>query len=166
MRDVVWQKLIAFQSAYVHHKEVKAALGVKISAPGLEKAIAGSKLYVCGPDDDEEELKDLAMEDITSLTNFIDKSGRGVFVQASTLGSLEALLTFLQQMKIPVFAFEIGPVYKSTIMRAGAMLDRAPEYAVVLSFDVPVDREATELAANSGVKIFSGAYGLPIEPID
>jgi translation initiation factor 5B len=34
------------KSAYVHHKQVKAALGVKISAPDLEKAIAGSRLMV------------------------------------------------------------------------------------------------------------------------
>ena len=46
------------QSAYVHHKEVKAALGVKITAPDLEKAIAGSRLLVVGPDDDEDELKE------------------------------------------------------------------------------------------------------------
>ena len=42
----------------MHHKEVKAALGVKISAPDLEKAIAGSRLVIVGPDDDEEELRD------------------------------------------------------------------------------------------------------------
>ena len=37
------------KSAYVHHKSVKAALGVKVSAMGLEKAIAGSRLLVVGP---------------------------------------------------------------------------------------------------------------------
>jgi len=146
------------QSAYVHNKEVKAALGVKISAPGLEKAIAGSKLYVANDDDEVEALKDLAMEDLTSLSKFVEKGGRGVFVQASTLGSLEALLTFLQQMRIPVSDFGIGPVYKSTVVRAGIMLDRAPEFAVILSFDVAVDREATELANREGVKIFSGEF--------
>ena len=42
---------------YVHHKEVKASIGLKISAPGLEKAIAGSRLMVVGPDDYEDEVK-------------------------------------------------------------------------------------------------------------
>ena len=41
----------------MHHKEVKAALGVKISAPDLEKAIAGSRLLVVGPDDDEDDCE-------------------------------------------------------------------------------------------------------------
>jgi translation initiation factor 5B len=35
------------------------------------------------------------------------------------------------------------------------MLERAPEYAVMLCFDVKVDREAEELASEMGVKIFS-----------
>lgn len=31
-----------FQSAYIEHREVKAAQGVKIAAKDLEKAIAGN----------------------------------------------------------------------------------------------------------------------------
>lgn len=62
------------QSAYVHHKEVKATLGVKLTAPDLDKAIAGSRLLVVGPDDDEDELRDEIMSDLTSLLNTIDKS--------------------------------------------------------------------------------------------
>ncbi|KAK8869983.1 hypothetical protein IAR55_000553 [Kwoniella newhampshirensis] len=143
------------KSAYVHHKEVKAALGVKISAPGLEKAIAGAKLYVAQDDDEVEAYKDLAMEDLTSLARFVTKSGKGVWVQASTLGSLEALLTFLEQMKIPVFNFGIGPIHKSTIVKSGTMLDKAPEYAVILAFDVQIEKEAQELAQKAGIKIFS-----------
>lgn len=42
------------------------------------------------------------MSDLTDLMNSVDKSGRGVCVQASTLGSLEALLEFLKTSKIPV----------------------------------------------------------------
>ncbi|WVW83363.1 hypothetical protein I302_105382 [Kwoniella bestiolae CBS 10118] len=146
---------LRIKSAYVHNKEVRAALGVKISAPGLEKAIAGAKLYVAHDDDEVEAYKDMAMDDLSSLAKFVTKTGKGVWVQASTLGSLEALLTFLQQMKIPVFNFGIGPVYKSTIVKAGIMLDRAPEYAVIMAFDVTIEKEAEELAKKAGMKIFS-----------
>jgi len=45
---------------------------------------------------------DEVMSDLSDLMTCIDKSGRGVCVQASTLGSLEALLAFLKSSNIPV----------------------------------------------------------------
>ncbi|EXX55781.1 Fun12p [Rhizophagus irregularis DAOM 197198w] len=139
-------KELRIKSAYIHNKSVKAALGVKISAQDLEKAIAGSRLMVVGPDDDEDDLKDEIMSDLKSLLSSIDKSGKGVCVQASTLGSLEALLEFLRTSKIPVSGINIGPVHKKDIMRAGIMLEKAKEFAVILCFDVKVDKEAQDLA--------------------
>lgn len=146
---------LRIKSQYVHHKEVKAALGVKVVAPDLEKAVAGSRLLLVGPDDDEEELMDDIMDDLTGLLDSVDKSGRGVCVQASTLGSLEALLDFLKDMKIPVMAISIGPVYKRDVMRATAMLEKAPEYALMLCFDVKIDKEAEQYAQEQNIKIFS-----------
>ncbi|KAF8659526.1 hypothetical protein AX16_001825 [Volvariella volvacea WC 439] len=145
---------LRIKSAYVHHKEVKAALGVKIVAPDLEKAIAGSRLLVVGPDDDEDYLREEVMSDLTDLLNRIDKTGRGVCVQASTLGSLEALLEFLRVSKIPVSGINIGPVHKRDIMRASTMLEKAKEFATILCFDVPIDKEAERLADEMGIKLF------------
>ncbi|KAL4075578.1 hypothetical protein J3A83DRAFT_4356844 [Scleroderma citrinum] len=145
---------LRIKSQYVHHKEVRAALGVKLVAPDLEKAIAGSRLLVVGPDDDEEDLRDEVMSDLTSLLNSIDKSGRGVCVQASTLGSLEALLDFLKVSKIPVNGINIGPVHKKDVMRCATMLERAKELAVILAFDVPVDKDTEKLAEEMGIRIF------------
>lgn len=142
------------KSAYVHHKEIKAAMGVKIAAPDLEKAIAGSRLLVVTPDDDEEELKEEVMADLTDLFESVDKSGKGVNVQASTLGSLEALLSFLKDSKIPVAGINIGPVHRKDIMRTSVMLEHAKEFAVLLAFDVKVDKEAQEMADDLGIKIF------------
>ncbi|TFK43116.1 hypothetical protein BDQ12DRAFT_596557 [Crucibulum laeve] len=145
---------LRIKSAYVHHKEVKAALGVKITGPDLEKAIAGSRLLVVGPDDDEDDLKEEVMSDLTSLLNSIDKSGRGVCVQASTLGSLEALLDFLKSSKIPVSGINIGPVHKRDVMRAGTMLEKAKELACILCFDVTVDKDAERMADEMGIRLF------------
>ena len=143
------------KSQYVHNKEVKAALGVKISAPGLEGAIAGSRLLVVGPDDDESDLEDEVESDLSTLFNRVEKSGRGVSVQASTLGSLEALLDFLKECKIPVANVGIGPVFKRDVMQCGTMLERNPDLAVMLCFDVKVDKEATAYAEENGIKIFT-----------
>ncbi|AGO12036.1 AaceriADR373Wp [[Ashbya] aceris (nom. inval.)] len=146
---------LRLKSEYVHHKEVKAALGVKIAAHDLEKAVSGSRLLVVGPDDDEEEMMDDVMDDLTGLLDSVDKTGKGVVVQASTLGSLEALLDFLKDMKIPVMSIGLGPVYKRDVMKTTTMLEKAPEFAVMLCFDVKVDKEAEQYAEEQGVKIFN-----------
>ncbi|KAK8128582.1 Eukaryotic translation initiation factor 5B [Apiospora sp. TS-2023a] len=143
------------KSAYVHNKEVKAAMGVKISAPGLEGAIAGSRLLVVGPDDDEDDLADEVEGDLNKLFSRVEKSGRGVTVQASTLGSLEALLDFLKDSKIPVANVGIGPVYKRDVMQCGTMLEKSPDFAVMLCFDVKVDKEASAYAEDNNIKIFT-----------
>ncbi|KAK6130621.1 hypothetical protein DH2020_035596 [Rehmannia glutinosa] len=65
---------------YLHHKEIKAAQGIKITAQGLEHTIAGTSLYVVGPHDDLEDIKETAMEDMKSVMSRIDKSGEGVYV--------------------------------------------------------------------------------------
>ncbi|KAG1776708.1 hypothetical protein EV702DRAFT_1228500 [Suillus placidus] len=124
-------------SAYVHHKEVKVALGVKLVAPDLDKAVAGSWLIVVGPDNDGEALLDEIMSDLTSLLDSVYKSGHGVCVQAS-------------MCKIPVSGINIGPVHKEDVMRAATMLDKAKELAVILCFDVPVDKHTEQLAEEIG----------------
>jgi translation initiation factor 5B len=111
---------------------------------------------VVGPDDEEDDLRDEVMSDLTSLLNSIDKSGRGVCVQASTLGSLEALLDFLKASKIPVSGINIGPVHKRDIMRAATMLEKARELACILCFDVSVDKDADRLAEEMGIRLFKG----------
>ena len=148
-------KELRLKSQYVHNKEAKASLGVKIAANDLEGAIAGSRLLVVGPEDDEEDLEEEVMADLAQLLNKVSKDNRGVSVQASTLGSLEALLEFLKQSKIPVANISIGPVYKRDVMMAGTMLEKAKQYAVMLCFDVKVDKEAQAYADEAGIKIFT-----------
>ncbi|XP_059073791.1 eukaryotic translation initiation factor 5B-like [Cryptomeria japonica] len=151
-------KELRVKGSYQHHKELKAAQGIKITAQGLEHAIAGTQLYVVGPDDDLDDVKEEAMQDINNVMSRIDKSGEGVYVQASTLGSLEALLEFLKTpaVSIPVSAIGIGPVHKKDVMRASVMLEKKKkEYAAILAFDVKITPEARELADEVGVKIFA-----------
>ncbi|KAJ2768028.1 eukaryotic translation initiation factor 5B, partial [Coemansia nantahalensis] len=142
------------KSEYVHHKSIKAAMGIRISAPNLQKVVPGSRVLVVGPGDSEEAMMEEAMRDIASLHNMVKKERRGVWVQASTLGSLEALLGFLHRSNIPVFDINIGPVHKKDVMRASTMRHKAPELAVMLCFDVKVVLDAQRVADEKGVKVF------------
>ena len=155
-------KELRVKGSYQHHKEVEGAQGVKICAHGLESAVAGTALLVArtadsahhaspsqappeGGFDDVEALKLEAMEDMHDIFASVDRSGEGVCAQASTLGSLEALLEFLRSdaVRIPVTGIAIGPVHKRDVMRASVMLEKGQKkYAAVLAFDVPVTREA------------------------
>lgn len=141
---------------YIHHKMINTSMGVKICAPDLENAIAGSELYVVGPDDDIEELKEEIEESCLGGVADFEKVNEGVYVKASTIGSLEALLAFLTDMKIPVFNWGIGEVHKMDVKRASLMKEKKrPELALILAFDVKVNREAQTLADKDEVPIFT-----------
>ncbi|OMO97424.1 hypothetical protein COLO4_14636 [Corchorus olitorius] len=149
-------KKYRLKGKYMQHKEIKAAMSIKISAPGLEHAVTGTSLYVVGPNEDLEHVKEKAKGPMNSIMTKIDKNGEGVYVHASTLGSLEALLEFLNtpEVNIPVRGIGIGPVHKKDVIKAGAMLEKEKEYAAILAFDVKVKPEAEEHADDLGVKIF------------
>jgi translation initiation factor 5B len=56
------------------------------------------------------------------LDKYVDKTRPGVCVQASTLGSLEALLEFLKSTGISVCNISIGPVHKKDVLKAMKVL--------------------------------------------
>lgn len=117
-----------------------------------------SILLLKNPNDPDERarVEEDVMQDYTKIMKFNDDmESEGVLVQASTLGSLEALLEFLSTCKIPVSGVSIGPVHKKDVMRAGSQLERAKQYAVILAFDVPVEPAAAEIAQSMGVKIMT-----------
>ncbi|KAK9746690.1 Elongation factor Tu GTP binding domain [Popillia japonica] len=95
-------KELRVKNSYIEYKEIKAAQGVKIAAKELEKAIAGLNLFVAHKADEIDIVKEEVARELKSALSNIKLQERGVYVQASTLGSLEALLEFLRTSKIPV----------------------------------------------------------------
>ena len=95
-------KELRVKNTYTEPKEVRAAQGVKITAKDLEKAIAGLNLQVAYHPDEVDICKEEVAHELKSALGRIKLQDRGVYVQASTLGSLEALLEFLKTSDIPV----------------------------------------------------------------
>ncbi|EZA50226.1 Eukaryotic translation initiation factor 5B [Ooceraea biroi] len=147
-------KELRVKNAYIEHREVKAAQGVKIAAKDLEKAIAGLNMQVAQKPDEVDVMKEEIAKELSSALGNIRLAERGVYVQASTLGALEALLDFLKSSKIPYSGIRIGPVVKKDVMKASIMLEHDSQYATILAFDVKIERDAQELADSLGVKIF------------
>ncbi len=148
-------KELRVKSPYQELKCVYGSMGVKITGHDLDKAIAGLQLYVANSESEIEEYKNLCWDQFGNAMKAIKCSEKGVYVQASTLGSLEALLEFLKTSKIPYCGVRIGPVVKRDVMKASIMLESSPDYAVILAFDVKIEKDAQELADHLGVKIFS-----------
>ncbi|XP_069577264.1 eukaryotic translation initiation factor 5B [Brachyistius frenatus] len=148
-------KELRVKTQYEKHKEVSTSQGVKILGKDLEKALAGLPLLVAHRDDEIPVLRDELVRELKQTLSSIKLEEKGVYVQASTLGSLEALLEFLRTSKVPYAGINIGPVHKRDVMKASAMLEHDLQYAVILAFDVKVERESQEMADSLGVRIFS-----------
>jgi len=150
---------LRIKSEYIHHKEVKGALGVKVIGNHLDKVMAGTPVMIVGPNDEEEDIKAEVMSDLANLESKLSTDRVGVLVQASTLGALEALLQFLREdtdPPIPVSAIGIGTIHKRDVTKISIMNEKGhPEYATILAFDVNIEKEAREHAAEMGVRIMT-----------
>ena len=148
------------KAEYMHHKEIQGAMGVKIIGNNFDKVLAGTPIMVVGEDDTEEDIKKEVMSDLMNLTENLKVDKKGVMVQASTLGALEALLQFLRvdtSPPIPVSSVGIGTIFKKDVNKISIMKEKkgCEEYATILAFDVPIDKDAREFADKEGVKIFT-----------
>ena len=79
---------------------------MKILAHNLEKAMAGFPLFIVREKSDVERYQQEIEIMLRTALNSFELQDKGVYVQASTLGSLEALLQFLKASKIPVRFFQ------------------------------------------------------------
>lgn len=154
-------KEMRVKGEYQHHNKIKGAMGIKISAPNLDHAIAGSELFKCANEEEVRDAIDHIEGDLVDiLEKYVDKSKEGVCVQASTIGSLEALLEFLYQSEIPVSSVNIGPVHKKDVLKAMKNLVSTSvgvnkEFACLLAFDVRVMPDAAQFAEENGIKVFT-----------
>ncbi|CAF4241005.1 unnamed protein product [Rotaria socialis] len=139
---------------YQNEDTIKGARGIKIVARGLEKAMAGLPLFVARQTDETDFYKNEIGIILKTALNSIQLEDKGVYVQASTLGSLEGLLQLLKTSNIPYSGINIGPVHRIDVMRASAQLEKDVLMATILAFDVQIEKEAQEYANKIGVKIF------------
>ena len=116
VRSVILQHLTLEFKNFFH------CIGLSISPP-LSLSLSLSLSHTKNPKhkhnqtgDYIEHIKAEVMADLNKVENLLQKSGRGVFVQASTLGSLEALLTFLRELDppIPVSGYGLGTLCSSS----------------------------------------------------
>ena len=129
--------------------EVVAAEGVKIAAPNLDDAMAGAPIRVVR-DDNVEEVVDTVQAELADIE--VSTEEEGVTVKADTLGSLEALVSTLEESEIPVMDARVGDVAPRDIRMAETAAQ--PHEQVILAFNVDILDDARRLADQEGVELF------------
>ncbi len=126
-------------------EEVRAATGLRLQLSEKQEIQPGMPFEVIK--NDLEEIKQRFNKEISQNVES-SLSKQGIIAKADSLGSLEALLTLLNQENIPVVKAGIGNINKKDIISAKANLDINELDAVVVGFNIPIDEEAKELAKN------------------
>ena len=170
---------------WANFSDVQAACGVKIVAPQLEQAIAGTTLYLANTQEQIESSKQAIQEEwrtiydkmpimcsvcekVSPRIEFVENCQKGtckgaveekngVVIKADTVGGLEALAFELFKLKIPVRQASVGPVNKKDILMAKSIQD--PLNRAILGFSTKANNEvADELKDDdSEIKFFSGS---------
>lgn len=140
---------IRTEEKFKHIKHVTAAAGLKISAPGLDRAISGAPIKVVTKDTADEISQEIRSE--IEQTR-IKTDNTGILIRADTIGSLEALVNELKAQEIPIRKADVGNISKRDIVEAQAQED--PLYSVILGFNVDISPDALEELMNCDVKLF------------
>ncbi len=136
---------------FLNVREVHAAAGVKVAAPGLEEALAGSPLLVeaTGEENAAIEKEIASVKQKSNIT--------GPVLKADTLGSLEAMVVLLEKESgLKPKKADVGEVTRHDVMEVAAQKETDYLKAVVFAFNVQIEDSAKQEAERQGIPIFSG----------
>lgn len=134
--------------------ELRAAAGVLIAAQGLEEVVAGAPLAAVSGLEKIEEVVREVQEEVNAVK--VSRDVTGVVVKADTLGTLEALVSYLRRFNVPVRYADVGPVVRRDVVEASVVRNSDRLRAAILAFNVKVTEEAEVEAKSRGVAIFQG----------
>jgi translation initiation factor 5B len=132
-------------------KQVFAATGVRINAPGLEQAKSGMPFKVATAST-LDDIKAQIMDEVSETS--IELDDEGVFVKADTLGGLEALVSLLREGGVAIASATVGEITKKDITTAQAFGESNPLFGVILGFNIKKP-EGDELLKVDDVKIIT-----------
>ncbi|MBI2546657.1 translation initiation factor IF-2 [Candidatus Woesearchaeota archaeon] len=121
------------KAKYSRVQEVKAATGVKISAPDLKEVVAGMPLRGV-KNGDLEKVKQDIMQEVQEV--LIETDENGIIIKADSLGSLEALIKLLRERSISIRSASVGTISRKDIVDAETNYEKDPLTAVILGFNI------------------------------
>jgi translation initiation factor 5B len=149
---------ISSNKDFIQNDKIKASKLIKIIVNGLENAgIPSSFIIKTNENNENNEIEEKNYE-IENTINKFKLEEKGVMVNASTMGSLEALVRFLQEEckpPIPISQVNIGKVMKKDVLKTKIINENSEEeLKTIMAFNVDIDEEAELEAKKNKVKIF------------
>ncbi len=132
--------------------QVTAAAGVKVAAPKLERALAGSPIYASPSEEESQMYVERVNDEIAKLRIITDKMG--IVLKTDTLGSLEAITAELKSKGVSIRLADVGDVSRRDIVEAESVRQKDALHGVILGFNVRLLRDAREEAQNRGIRVF------------
>ncbi len=133
--------------------EVVAASGVRISAPNLDKAIAGMPIESAETMDEAKRIKQNMELDINEV--FVKNGDKGIVLKADSIGSLEAITGFLRKNGVEISESGIGTINKMDAINANNMKLKKAEYGAILGFNVKISEDAERMCKENGIKVIT-----------
>ncbi len=131
--------------------EVEGAVGVKMFFHESRGLAAGVPFQVVL---DMEEAKRVVKEVEAEIREILIKTDKvGVIVKADSLGSLEAITTYLEKKRIPIRLADVGDVSRKDVVEASIVREKEEKYACILGFNVKVLSDAEEEARVQGLPV-------------
>ncbi len=140
-------KELRMEKDFVSRDSVSAAAGVKISAPDIDKVVAGSPLRAVKNERDLGRAKAELAREISEVV--IETDREGVVLKADTLGSLEALIKTLKDRGMQIRKARVGNVTKSDVMEMRSLKD-----PVMFAFGLKPPQDILKLARDNSVRVF------------
>ena len=129
---------------------IAAAAGLKIAAPDLDEAMAGAPVRVVRDREIESVIEEVRAE-LAEVE--VETQDEGIVVKADTLGSLEAIVSALEEAEIPVMRAEVGDVAPRDVSVATTASEA--KHQAILAFNVDVLADAEDAADQQDVRLFS-----------
>lgn len=147
------EEIMPLSQKFTSKDSVHASTGIRMQLIEKDNILPGMpfETFKNNLNEIKEKFKRELSESITSSL-----SKNGIIIKADSLGSLEALITLLNQNNVPIVKAGIGNINKNDIISAKANLEIDELNAIIAGFNVQIDEDAHELAkGEKNVKILS-----------
>lgn len=127
------------KSKFINIKKAIAATGVRISAHGLEEAVAGMPLLSCADDKESiDEAKEKVQSEVEEV--LLDTGTKGIIIKADSLGSLEAVVKLFGEKGLKIRKASLGAISKKDVSDAESNYEDDPLLSVIIGFNVSLGK--------------------------